>query len=113
MPHRRFLLDSLAYPLSSNIRDVARMDYGRYGRINSAHAGTRDEIERITETSAKSKMMKEGSSYAPRMTIVQLELTSKVWKKLEAIADKDGKQSLSCTACMISTKVNSPRSGGS
>jgi hypothetical protein len=35
MPHRRFLLDSLAYPLSSNIRDVARMDYGRYGRINS------------------------------------------------------------------------------
>jgi hypothetical protein len=36
MPHRRFLLDSLAYPLSSNIRDVARMDYGRYGRINSS-----------------------------------------------------------------------------
>jgi hypothetical protein len=38
MPHRRFLLDSLAYPLSSNIRDVARMDYGRYGRINSIGA---------------------------------------------------------------------------
>jgi hypothetical protein len=38
MPHRRFLLDSLAYPLSSNIRDVARMDYGRYGRINSEKA---------------------------------------------------------------------------
>jgi hypothetical protein len=35
MPHRRFLLGSLAYPLSSNISDVARVDYGRYGRINS------------------------------------------------------------------------------
>jgi DNA repair protein REV1 len=35
MPHRRFLLRSLAYPLSSNISDVARVDYGRYGRINS------------------------------------------------------------------------------
>jgi hypothetical protein len=35
MPHRWFLLGSLAYPLSSDISDVARMDYGRYGRINS------------------------------------------------------------------------------
>jgi hypothetical protein len=35
MPHRQFLLRSLAYPLSSNISDVARVDYGRYGRINS------------------------------------------------------------------------------
>jgi hypothetical protein len=53
-------------------------------KTQMAHAGTRDEIERITETGAKSKMMKEGSSNVPRMTIVQLELTRKAWKKLEA-----------------------------
>jgi hypothetical protein len=39
MPHRRFLLGSLAYPLSSDVSDVARMDYGRYGRINSNEKG--------------------------------------------------------------------------
>jgi hypothetical protein len=51
MPHRRFLLDSLAYPLSSNIRDVARMDYGRYGRINSPVLYSKILLRRIRTVS--------------------------------------------------------------
>jgi hypothetical protein len=49
MPHRRFLLGSLAYPLSSNISDVARVDYGRYGRINSDLLSLATRVSTILE----------------------------------------------------------------
>jgi hypothetical protein len=55
MPHRRFLLGSLAYPLSSNISDVARMDYRRYGRINSQRSDQGAEEEDAVAAKASTK----------------------------------------------------------
>jgi hypothetical protein len=64
-----------------------RWDGEMTDQTHKAHTWTR-EIERITETT-KAKMMKVGSSYVPHMTIAQLELASKVWKKLGEIEEDE------------------------
>lgn len=84
---RRKLKLSLGKENMKSFTKRVRWDGEVVDKTHTAHAWTR-EIERITETT-NSKMMKEGSSYVPHMTIVQLELASKVWKELREIKKKE------------------------